>query len=124
MTATGRNVVQTIHQLLAQPYGEGAVSVLALHGLGLYNKLVVVRVFNSLLIILHCTFIMLYVIIYVKFYNILSGGTDMNDELELYKEMYLKMVRASEEALNILIKAQQECENMYINYGCSDGEEE
>lgn len=48
----------------------------------------------------------------------------MNDELELYKEMYLKMVRASEEALNILIKAQQECENMYINYGCSDGEEE
>ena len=39
----------------------------------------------------------------------------MNDELELYKEMYLKMVRASEEALNILIKAQQECENMYIN---------
>ncbi len=67
---------------------------------------------------------MLYVIIYVKFYNILSGGTDMNDELELYKEMYLIMVRASEEALNILIKAQQECENMYINYGCSDGEEE
>ena len=67
---------------------------------------------------------MLYVIIYVKFYNILSGGTDMNDELELYKEMYLKIVRASEEALNILIKVQQECENMYINYGCSDGEEE
>ncbi len=28
----------------------------------------------------------------------------MNDELELYKEMYLKMGRASEEALNILIK--------------------
>ena len=46
----------------------------------------------------------------------------MNDELELYKEMYLKMVRASEEALNILIKAQQECEDMYINYECSDGE--
>ena len=32
----------------------------------------------------------------------------MNDELGLYKEMYLKMVRASEEALNILIKVQQE----------------
>lgn len=48
----------------------------------------------------------------------------MNDELGLYKEMYLKMVRASEEALNILIKAQQECENVYIKYGCSDGEEE
>lgn len=47
----------------------------------------------------------------------------MNDELKLYKEMYLKMVRASE-ALNILIKVQQECENRYINYGCSDGEEE
>lgn len=48
----------------------------------------------------------------------------MNDELELYKEMYLKMVRASEEALNILIKAQQECENRHIKYGCPDGEEE
>lgn len=48
----------------------------------------------------------------------------MNDELGLYKEMYLKMGRASEEALNILIKVQQECENRYINYGCSDGEEE
>lgn len=31
-----------------------------------------------------------------------------------YKEMYLKMVRATEEALNILIKAQQECEEMYM----------
>ena len=29
----------------------------------------------------------------------------MNDELKLYKEMYLKMVRASEEALNILEKS-------------------
>ena len=32
-----------------------------------------------------------------------------------YKEMYLKMVRASEQAINILIKAQQECEEMYIS---------
>ena len=31
-----------------------------------------------------------------------------------YKEMYLKMVRATEEALNILIKAQQECEELYL----------
>lgn len=30
-----------------------------------------------------------------------------------YKEMYLKMVRASEEAMNILIAAQRECEEMY-----------
>ena len=31
-----------------------------------------------------------------------------------YKEMYLKMVRASEEAVNILISAQRDCEEMYI----------
>ena len=32
-----------------------------------------------------------------------------------YKEMYLKMFRASEEAVNILIAAQRECEEMYIS---------
>ncbi|MFI3312495.1 MAG: hypothetical protein R3Y62_01275 [Eubacteriales bacterium] len=31
-----------------------------------------------------------------------------------YKELYLKMVRASEEAINIIIEAQQECEEQYI----------
>ena len=30
-----------------------------------------------------------------------------------YKEMYLKLFRASEEAVNILITAQQECEELY-----------
>ncbi len=32
-----------------------------------------------------------------------------------YKEMYLKMFRASEEAVNFLIRAQQECEELYIS---------
>ncbi len=32
-----------------------------------------------------------------------------------YKEMYLKMFRASEQAVNILIAAQQECEEHYIS---------
>jgi len=32
-----------------------------------------------------------------------------------YKEMYLKMVRATEEAINVLVAAQQQCEEMYIN---------
>ena len=32
-----------------------------------------------------------------------------------YKEMYLKMMRASERAINILIEAQQECEEMYLS---------
>lgn len=32
-----------------------------------------------------------------------------------YKEMYLKMVRASERAINILIEAQRECEEMYLS---------
>ena len=31
-----------------------------------------------------------------------------------YKEMYAKMVRASEAAINILIEAQRECEEMYL----------
>jgi hypothetical protein len=31
-----------------------------------------------------------------------------------YKEMYLKMFLASEKALDILIRAQQECEELYI----------
>ena len=32
-----------------------------------------------------------------------------------YKEMYLKMMRASEQAIRILIKAQRECEEMYVS---------
>ena len=30
-----------------------------------------------------------------------------------YKEMYLKMVRASEQAIRILVEAQRECEELY-----------
>ena len=32
-----------------------------------------------------------------------------------YKEMYLKLFRAAEEAVNILIAAQRDCEEMYIS---------
>jgi len=32
-----------------------------------------------------------------------------------YKEMYLKMFRASEQAVNILITAQRECEELYVS---------
>ena len=32
-----------------------------------------------------------------------------------YQEMYRKMILASEAAINILIEAQRECEEMYIN---------
>ena len=32
-----------------------------------------------------------------------------------YKEMYLKMMRASEKAINILIQAQRECEELYLS---------
>ncbi len=31
-----------------------------------------------------------------------------------YKQMYLTMFKASEEAVNLLIKAQQECEELYM----------
>lgn len=33
-----------------------------------------------------------------------------------YQEMYRKMVRASEAAINILIEAQRECEELYISF--------
>lgn len=36
-------------------------------------------------------------------------------DLPDYKEMYLTMVRASEDAMNILIEAQRKCEEMYIS---------
>ena len=32
-----------------------------------------------------------------------------------YKELYLKMVRASEKAINLLTEAQQECEELYLS---------
>ena len=32
-----------------------------------------------------------------------------------YKEMYLKMMRETEKAIDILIKVQRECEEMYIS---------
>lgn len=32
-----------------------------------------------------------------------------------YKKMYLKMLAASEEAMRVLIEAQQECEEIYIS---------
>lgn len=34
-----------------------------------------------------------------------------------YKEMYLKMFRANEAAVNLLIEAQRECEELYISSG-------
>ena len=40
-----------------------------------------------------------------------------------YKEMYLKIVRASEQAINILIKAQHECEELYISGSERSGNE-
>lgn len=38
----------------------------------------------------------------------------MNESAD-YKEMYLKMVRASEDAIRIHVKAQRECEEMYMD---------
>ena len=32
-----------------------------------------------------------------------------------YKQMYSKLFRATEDAINILIAAQQECEELYIS---------
>jgi len=32
-----------------------------------------------------------------------------------YKEMYLKIFRASEQAIDLIIRAQRECEELYIS---------
>ena len=37
-----------------------------------------------------------------------------------YKELYLKMMRASEDAIRILINAQQECEELYLQSADTD----
>ena len=36
-------------------------------------------------------------------------------EMADYKAMYLKMMNAAEEAMEILIKAQRECEELYMS---------
>lgn len=40
-----------------------------------------------------------------------------------YKAMYLVMCRAAEQALRILIEAQQQCEELYLSAREADGEE-
>ncbi|MDY3079201.1 MAG: hypothetical protein SOR56_03175 [Oscillospiraceae bacterium] len=40
-----------------------------------------------------------------------------------YKEMYFKMVRASEDAIRLLIRAQRECEELYMSAPEEDSEE-
>jgi len=40
-----------------------------------------------------------------------------------YKEMYFKLLNATEDAIRLLIKAQQECEEMYISSDDEDDKE-
>ena len=35
--------------------------------------------------------------------------------MNLYKEMYLKLMRATETAIKILIEVQQQCEELYLS---------
>lgn len=42
------------------------------------------------------------------------------DENETYKEMYLHLMRETEKAIRILIAAQQECEERYLNAASED----
>lgn len=41
-----------------------------------------------------------------------------------YKEMYLKLFRASETAINLLASAQRECEELYLSAGEEKGPKE
>lgn len=40
-----------------------------------------------------------------------------------YKEMYFKLLNATEDEIRLLIKAQQECEEMYISSDDEDDKE-
>lgn len=40
-----------------------------------------------------------------------------------YKEMYLKLLRATEKAMEILISAQCECEELYVSAPDEESEE-
>lgn len=44
-------------------------------------------------------------------HKLCSGGDIMPD----FEEMYYTLMRASEEALRIIIEAQKKCEDMYIS---------
>lgn len=41
----------------------------------------------------------------------------MNEREVNYEELYHKMVNATEDAMRILIQAQQECEELYLQAG-------
>lgn len=41
-----------------------------------------------------------------------------------YKEMYFTMLAASEKAIRIIIEAQRECEDMYINADDDDEDQD
>lgn len=48
--------------------------------------------------------------------RILMGGCiNMDCENCDYKEMYFMLLRSTEKAINSLIKAQQECEDLYLS---------
>ena len=44
--------------------------------------------------------------------------------MEDYQKMYYKMVQATESAINLLIAAQQECEELYVSAGIQGTEKE
>ena len=45
-------------------------------------------------------------------YNLFGG--DLMTETEAYHEMYLTMARAAEQAIRLLVEAQQACEAIYV----------
>ncbi len=47
-----------------------------------------------------------------------------HEEQQGYKEMYIVMMKEMEKAINIMIAAQQRCEEMYINACASNNGEE
>ncbi len=44
--------------------------------------------------------------------------------MEDYKQMYLTLFHATEEAANLLIQAQQKCEELYISSGEAESDQE
>ncbi len=44
------------------------------------------------------------------------------EELEMWKKMYMRLLRGTEDAIDILVQAEWDCEELYINAGCTHDE--
>lgn len=57
--------------------------------------------------------------LHIAFYAVIAYIIHEVKRMADYKEMYLVLARATEQAIRILIEAQQQCEALYIDTDCT-----